>query len=433
MFIIAIAVIVSAVFVFCEYKNDFAVVRAGAGDNVSGWAWNSNIGWISFNSTDCDTDGNGFIDTDAMVQGCSGDNLTDTVFDYGVNVDSATGNFSGYAWSENIGWISFAQSEAPPDSFVFSANCDNPAACDEISDNCTACYSSTDNNVYGWAKILSLGDDGWLKMSDDSIAAWSGNGASVDAVTSEFSGWAWNGNDTGAGIGWINFNCADEGVCAVSDYKVSLALPPGQPAITSVTPLINFQCEGLVVSWNDVNRESGYRVFRDDFSPPATQVSVDLNPDIVSFTDSGLLAGTAYYYIVQAFNGFGSADSGVAAGATYSVCAVSGIEAAGVCPNTIELDWPADVNAIHYEVERCNETNSECANEIYSVFAAGDDCYEPLSNSCIDNTILDPGEVQDYFQYRVRAVSAIPEYGGWSGLSDQTQACMGMPKWKEVK
>jgi len=31
-------------------------------DNVSGWAWSETIGWISFNSTDCDADENGFSD-----------------------------------------------------------------------------------------------------------------------------------------------------------------------------------------------------------------------------------------------------------------------------------------------------------------------------------------------------------------------------------
>jgi len=61
--------------------------QAGTGDNVSGWAWSENIGWISFNNT---TGGGGV--------------------NYGVNIGS-DGIFSGYAWSENIGWISFNQSE----------------------------------------------------------------------------------------------------------------------------------------------------------------------------------------------------------------------------------------------------------------------------------------------------------------------------------
>lgn len=433
---VLIVIFIVAGFIFKDLNFSSLIkqvdVKAAATDNVLGFAWSENIGWISFNAVNCDTDSNGFIDTDIMVQGCGGDNITDIVFDYGVNIDSENGNFSGYGWSSNIGWISFEQGEATPDGFAFSANCDDPAACDDIGDGCTACYNSTNKNVYGWAKILSLGGDGWLKMSDDSIAAWSGNGVSIDAITGEFSGWAWNANNTGAGIGWVSFNCDDEGVCASSDYKVRVILSIAEPVITSITPLVNFQCEKLVVSWNDVNGELGYRVFRDDFSPPTTQVSVDLNPDTASFTDSSLLAGVTYYYIVQAFNGFGFSNSDVAGGATYSICAVSNVEAAGVCPNTIELDWQSDANADHYEIERCNETNLECTNESFSGFVSGDDCFEPLLNSCVDDTILNPAEVRDYFQYRVRAVSAISEYGDWSDLSDKMQACMGVPTWKEV-
>ena len=62
----------------------FGKVNAGTTDNVSGWAWSENIGWISFNNT-------------------TGGGTTN----YGVNINPSTGVFSGYAWSENIGWIDF--------------------------------------------------------------------------------------------------------------------------------------------------------------------------------------------------------------------------------------------------------------------------------------------------------------------------------------
>jgi hypothetical protein len=70
-------------------NEPFAVVsrtEAAAGDNVSGYAWSENTGWLSFNCTD--------------TSSCGSSN-------YGVNVDSVSGNLSGHAWSEHIGWISF--------------------------------------------------------------------------------------------------------------------------------------------------------------------------------------------------------------------------------------------------------------------------------------------------------------------------------------
>lgn len=62
--------------------------EAGAGQNVLGFAWSENIGWISFN------------------------NLSDgSATSYGVNISplgvTGTGDLSGHAWSENIGWVSF--------------------------------------------------------------------------------------------------------------------------------------------------------------------------------------------------------------------------------------------------------------------------------------------------------------------------------------
>ncbi len=61
-------------------------VSSDLNGDLSGWAWSENYGWISFN---CSTD-----------ESCLS-------FTYGVTMDSNTGELGGYAYSENIGWISF--------------------------------------------------------------------------------------------------------------------------------------------------------------------------------------------------------------------------------------------------------------------------------------------------------------------------------------
>jgi hypothetical protein len=63
----------------CDTSN-YRVFRSG--NNLSGWAWNDEIGWISFSSG---------TSTPA----------------YGVNVDTENGMFTGYAWNDIVGWISF--------------------------------------------------------------------------------------------------------------------------------------------------------------------------------------------------------------------------------------------------------------------------------------------------------------------------------------
>src|SRR4030043_165646 len=90
--ILIIFLIISGFFIFSEKA------AAGTADNVSGFAWSENIGWISFN--------------------CKNAELPDPrcTIDYGVNINPTTGVFSGYAWSENIGWIRFNESYCPGNS-----------------------------------------------------------------------------------------------------------------------------------------------------------------------------------------------------------------------------------------------------------------------------------------------------------------------------
>ena len=157
--------------------------KAGAGDNVYGWAWSENIGWISFNNTS----GGGAID-------------------YGVNVNPVTGIFSGYAWSDNIGWISFEPADL--------------IGCP--SGTCQAIVDLVTGLVSGWARALAYGDgwEGWIKF----------NGASYQTIIdssvgppSEFEDWAW-GDDV---VGWISFNCSNNSSCAVVDYKVMSSIVIG--------------------------------------------------------------------------------------------------------------------------------------------------------------------------------------------------------------
>jgi hypothetical protein len=71
--------------------------------NLSGWAWNDAIGWISMCGN---SSGGSVLSGSAWV--CPSSPT------YQVTID-ANGNFQGYAWSDAIGWIDF--------------NCDNDNSC----------------------------------------------------------------------------------------------------------------------------------------------------------------------------------------------------------------------------------------------------------------------------------------------------------------
>ena len=76
--------ITSFVILLAGYFSNFYISPAKAevstGKYLTGYAWSENIGWISFATS---TNGNNSVTVDT------------------------NGNMSGYAWSDNIGWIKF--------------------------------------------------------------------------------------------------------------------------------------------------------------------------------------------------------------------------------------------------------------------------------------------------------------------------------------
>jgi hypothetical protein len=158
--------------------------QAGADDSLSGWAWSENIGWISFNST---------TDTASSV-------------DYGVDLDIGTGNLSGYAWSEHIGWISFNIGElggcpiAPCQPRMSGTLFEGWArACSGKRDDgvTTNPNPTTPNNVCIGTDSRTDGWDGWISLK--------GTGASTYGLQlfgNEVRGWAWGSTN----VGWIDFH-----------------------------------------------------------------------------------------------------------------------------------------------------------------------------------------------------------------------------------
>lgn len=177
----------SALFLF---GAKFFPASAGSEHNLSGWAWSENIGWISFNSANQGTGAN-----------------------YGVNVAS-NGRLSGYAWSEHIGWITFNQNEL--------------VGCPQTP--CRADFDENTDQVTGWARALANGGgwDGWISLS--------GSNYGVSANQCDWQGWAW-GSDV---IGWINFSGANYGVegtgdaCSLINFSFSAAPVSGYAPLATI-------------------------------------------------------------------------------------------------------------------------------------------------------------------------------------------------------
>ena len=342
-----------------QISEDYAASLSRRGF-ISGWAWSSNFGWISFDQSDCDhpdyevcrdqdkhciggaDEGDSCnIDSDCDFNRCREknkildfrcdtgsdcttngglcgdwclvcDNDGTTVCEsvgnlcinggtcvrnsYRVKVDTTTGNFtsnvadSPYAWSPNFGWIDFEPSGPYPNDPQYSARYEYGDAGDN-------------KRVTGWAKVLSLEDEGWIKMSDDSIGVWDGQGVKIDVLTGDFSGWAWAGSDVDfddiadISVGWISFNSndcdldgnnfVDAGACEgdnVSDdifyYKANVIIntPPVVSALTAPNWDFGYACSDgaldAILRWQffdiDYNSsQSAYQVIIDNDNNPA--------------------------------------------------------------------------------------------------------------------------------------------------------------------
>jgi hypothetical protein len=208
--------LVFMLFVFLFFHGSAKIAEGSTNFNVAGYAWSSDFGWISmncYNNSSCSQNGG---------------------FDYGVNINPLTYthpfNFDGYAWSPNAGWISFTYNNpmAPPDNWKFNTNCKSGYTCDNTT-NCTACYNPDNGKIFGWARVVNLGNDGWIYLSATTTSGgviMPGITVDLTSASGTFSGFGWNGSTlTSEGLGWISFNCNDPGYfnnCATANYFVYL-------------------------------------------------------------------------------------------------------------------------------------------------------------------------------------------------------------------
>lgn len=236
-----------AVMLFVFSASVFIYQKANGSiyDNVAGFAWGADeagapsskggIGWISFNSKDCDADNNGFIDgpgANTLGYDCGSNNSSIPVVNYGVNLDFATGYLTGYAWAPEVGWIKFGG---------FSVS-EFPVGTGPNAMNAKVDFTGTNPfKVYGWARICAYaqnsitcrgnasqnaktgGVDGWISLNSEGIDP-NGNPSVYSVFYNEnskvFSGYAWAG-DSGEfntppvcpsepckrfSYGWIAFN-----------------------------------------------------------------------------------------------------------------------------------------------------------------------------------------------------------------------------------
>jgi hypothetical protein len=181
--IVLLTLLMFVLFVGLFTVNETEIDAQTSTNELTGYAWSSNIGWISFNCSNADECGTS---------------------DYKVILDDNK-NLTGYAWSSNAGWLQFGNLSGFP------------------SGNGTSATNAriVGNEIVGWAKFLAgtQEDDGW-----DGWVSFDGSGYGVEVLTTEsedasVTGYAW-GDDV---VGWIDFNLNTDGV-EIIDFNQELDL-----------------------------------------------------------------------------------------------------------------------------------------------------------------------------------------------------------------
>lgn len=184
---------------------------------ITGYAWSDNIGWIQFDAG-----------SDPVV----------------IDVN---GNLKGFAWSDNIGWVKFDQNLTGP-----SGN----------ESGVKVTFSDPQKNngtVYGWARAcggtvngdcLSAsrtdGWDGWIKFGGNS----SNNPVLENNV---FKGFVW-GSDV---VGWVKLDTAVQPVSIV-DSTITTTLTVNGSTVPSSVWKSDVDDGGVQVSWQSSKTGGSY-------------------------------------------------------------------------------------------------------------------------------------------------------------------------------
>lgn len=144
-------------------------------DNVQGWVWSAQGGWLSMNN----------INPEAP-----------SAYSWGVNIDPTTRVMTGFAWSPNNGWVCFGSS--------CTASCPGTTPAGGLP----AASADVSGNISGWAKFCSLGTEGWISLNCSNMAecATSNYKVSVNFSTGLFTGWGWHSSTGNSGWGWMDFS-----------------------------------------------------------------------------------------------------------------------------------------------------------------------------------------------------------------------------------
>ena len=213
------------------------------------------------------------------------------------------------------------------------------------------------------------------------------------------------------------FNSAGTSAYSNLSEATTQAVPPTAPSNLTSSAASSSQ---INLSWSDNSTsEDGFRLERCN-APAASCLDANFTqitqtaPNVGSFNDTGLLAGTTYTYRVRAFNSAGNSSySNSVEGTTLPTppSAPGNLAVSDVSYNQITLSWlDNSTNENGFRIERCNQPAANCLDANFVQIA------QTLANVTTFTNIGLQG--QTTYSYRVRAFNS----GGMSSYSNSVQA-----------
>jgi len=160
----------------------------------------------------------------------------------------------------------------------------------------------------------------------------------------------------------------------------------------------------ITISWSSVTGATGYRIFR-SASSTGTFAQVGTSTT-TSYTDTGLTAGTTYYYEVAAYNSDNGTGYQSAAFSATTMGIPTGLVTTGATYNSISISWNSVTDATGYYIYRSSSSTGTFTQVGTS------------TTTSYTNTGLSGGTI--YF-YKVAAYNSFGMGSQSTAVSQQTQ------------
>ena len=152
------------------------------------------------------------------------------------------------------------------------------------------------------------------------------------------------------GPGTYEYGIASWNKCGLSDSTTDggeVLSPPDVPGNVAAS---DTSCMFILVTWDDVAEEDGYRIYRDGNGTPI----VDLPPGTVMYEDDTVVSGAPHTYVVASYNGCGESPSGSVSGERILgyPAAPATVTASDSSCTTVRIDWSVVADADSYVVYR---------------------------------------------------------------------------------